>query len=165
QGLADDLAGETGQPGPVGAELKLQRNARYHAHGEIDPEDARPEAGHLVVALVLRTQGHHLEDHHEQGQPHGQLRKQVMIGDREGELDAVPEQCIRHRVSSTTARAGKASLLTPEPDQPSARRFSSMNRTWWGMWAVIRCSRLSSVSEPSREWLPRRSKSSGLSAR
>src|SRR5262249_44164573 len=32
-----------------------------------------------------------------------------------------------------------------------ARRFSSMKRTWCGMCAVIRCSRTSRVSSPSRE--------------
>ena len=40
--------------------------------------------------------------------------------------------------------------------------FSSMNATWWGMCAVTRRSRFRSVSGPSTECTPTRSKSSAL---
>jgi hypothetical protein len=98
QALADDSAGEFGKPGPVGAELELHQDAGHHSHGEVEPEDARPEAGHLVVTLVRRPEGQNLEDHDEQGQPHGQLREQVVVGDREGKLNAMPHQVRAHRL-------------------------------------------------------------------
>jgi hypothetical protein len=60
------------------------------------PKDACPETNHFVEALVACPQGQDLEDHDDQSQPHRQLRKQVMIGDGQGELNAVPQQVIGH---------------------------------------------------------------------
>src|SRR5450631_2430965 len=60
QSLADDFAGVIGEPGPVGAELKLQWNTGHHSHDEIETEDARPETSHLVVTFVAIPQGHDL---------------------------------------------------------------------------------------------------------
>lgn len=46
---------------------------------------------------------------------------------------------------------GLAPRSTNDAAHASARLFSSMNWTWCGMCAVIRCSRTSRVSAPSRE--------------
>jgi hypothetical protein len=76
-------------------------------HREVEADDARPETRDFVKlftadvkSLVAGAESQHLQDHHEQGQPHGQLRKQVVIGDGKRELNAVPEHTIRHRLIS-----------------------------------------------------------------
>ena len=61
QRLADDLAGVAGEPGPVGAELELHRDAGHDAHGEVEGEDPGPEPGDLVVRLVAEAQRERLE--------------------------------------------------------------------------------------------------------
>jgi hypothetical protein len=89
QRLSDDAAGGPGKPAPVGSELKLHGDAGDHAHGEVDAENLCPETGGAVVVLVARAQGHRLQDHDQQRQPHRQLREQIVIRDREGEMKAV----------------------------------------------------------------------------
>ena len=54
QRLADDAAGVAGEARPVGAELELHRDAGDDADGEVEPEDARPEAGDVVVSARRR---------------------------------------------------------------------------------------------------------------
>ena len=86
--LAHDLAGVPGEAGPVRPELELERDARHDAHGEIEREDPRPEPRDLVVPLFADSQREDLEDDDEERQPHRELREQVVVGDRERELDA-----------------------------------------------------------------------------
>ena len=96
EGLTDNLSSEVGETRPVGPELEFERDPRHDPHGEVEAEDARPESREFVEALVARTETQHLHDHDEQSQPNGQLRKQVVISDRKGELDTVPWQAVAH---------------------------------------------------------------------
>ena len=98
QRLSDDSAGVFGEARPVGPELKLHRNAGHHPDGEIEPEDLGPEARGPVVFLITCAQGAPLPVHQEPRQAHGQLGKQVVIGEGERELETVPDQCVIHGV-------------------------------------------------------------------
>ena len=76
QRLANHSAGGAGELRPIGAELKFHGNSRHHAHGEVDAEDVRPEARRFVVMFVTGSQRHRFQNHDEQRQSHGELRKQ-----------------------------------------------------------------------------------------
>ena len=89
QGLSDDAAGEAREMRPVGAELEFHRDSGHHADDEVDAENLRPEAGGPVVALVVGLERQSFQNHDQRRQSHGQLRKQVVIGHRERELQAV----------------------------------------------------------------------------
>ncbi len=91
QRLSDDPAGVSGKARPVRSELKLHRNARHHSDGEIEPENLGPESRGLVVFLITRPQGTPLPVDQEPRQTHGELRKEIMVRDREGELNSAPE--------------------------------------------------------------------------
>ena len=91
QRLSNDTAGVFGEACPVGPELKLHRNARHHSDGEIEPEDLGPEARGLVVFLITGPQGAPLPVDQKPRQTHGELRKEIMVRDREGELNSAPE--------------------------------------------------------------------------
>ena len=94
--LADDSTGKAREVRPVRPELKFHRNAGHHANHEVDPENARPEPGGLVISLVVAPEGKRLQ-HHDQGrQPHRELRKQVVKSDGEGEVQAVNQKCAIH---------------------------------------------------------------------
>src|SRR5262249_19233812 len=108
---------------------KLQRDARHHAHGEIEAEDARPEAGRLVVTFVGRAESQYLEDHDEQSQPHRQLGEQGVVGDREGELNAVPQQRCRPLVSLPRTNRGSWTVRTSRSDHCSPTWTSSASTT------------------------------------
>ena len=86
QGLGDDIAGKDGEAGPVGAELELHGDPRHHAHNEGDGKDPGPEAGSYVIAFVLTPKVQRFEDENKQGQPHGELGKEIVKGDCEGKL-------------------------------------------------------------------------------
>jgi hypothetical protein len=73
--LADDAAREVREPGPVGAELELQRDPRHHTDREVEPEDADPESRGLVMALGSRAQPAPLQPEDEQGEAHRELRE------------------------------------------------------------------------------------------
>src|SRR4029079_19683585 len=65
------------------------------ADGEVQPEDPVPEAGGVARARVA-FEGAPLPEPQEPGQPHRELRKQIVIRDGEGELQAVPESRVAH---------------------------------------------------------------------
>ncbi len=100
QGLPDYPAGEAREMRPVGAELKLHRNARHHADDEVNAEDLGPEAGRLVVAVVAGLQGDGFQDDDQRRQSHGQLREQVVIRHGEGEMQAMDQECAIHEWAS-----------------------------------------------------------------
>ena len=89
QGLSDDAAGEAREVRPVSAELEFHRYAGHHADDEVDAENLCPEAGGLVVAFIVGFERQGFQDHDQRRQSHGQLWKQVVIGHRERELQAV----------------------------------------------------------------------------
>src|SRR5689334_6434480 len=93
--LADDAAGCARELGPVGAELKLHGDACDHAEQKVERENSRPEPRGLVVALVFCAQGCGLEYNDEQGKAHGELRKKIVEGDGEAEVNAMKYEC-RH---------------------------------------------------------------------
>jgi hypothetical protein len=57
--------------------------------GEIDGEDFHPEARRLVVAWITGSKRGRLQDDDQKRQAHGELGKQIVERDREGELQAV----------------------------------------------------------------------------
>ena len=96
QGLSDHPAREAGEMRPVRAELELHRDARHYPEHKIDAEDLGPEASSLVVNLIVPAQGQGLQYHDQWRQPHGQLRKQVVKSNREGEVQAVNQESAIH---------------------------------------------------------------------
>ena len=85
---------------PVSAELKFHRDTRNYSHHKVDPENARPEPGCLVIAFVIVTQRHGLEIDDQRCDAHRQLREQVMEGDGKGKVQAVNQQCAIHESGS-----------------------------------------------------------------
>jgi hypothetical protein len=49
------------------------------------------------AVIITRPQGTPFPIHQEPRQPHGQLGEQVVVRDRERELEPVPKQCVFHR--------------------------------------------------------------------
>src|SRR5262249_35232107 len=70
--------------------LKLHRDASHDANGEVDPEDAPPEARRRVIALIAFANREDLEDEDEEREAHRELGKQVVVGDGESELKPIP---------------------------------------------------------------------------
>src|SRR5262245_32384838 len=85
------------EPRPVRPELKLHRDAGDDPDGEVEAEDTGPETRCVRVALIAGLQRAPFPEDQEPGQPHGELGKQVVIGDREGELQPMPQRGIAHR--------------------------------------------------------------------
>ena len=102
EGLSDHAAGGAGKLCPVGAELEFHGNAGNDANQKIDGKYFCPKASGFVVALVVPDQGHRLEHDDQQCQPHGQLRKQIVIGDGESEVQTVEEQRVHEEASVGT---------------------------------------------------------------
>jgi hypothetical protein len=96
-------------PRPVRAELEFHGDAGDDARQEVDAEDAGPEAGGIVVGGVPGSQRERLEGHDEQGQAHGQLRKQVVVGDGEGKMNSVNEERVVHDVLRRAGRHNSTS--------------------------------------------------------
>ena len=94
QRLADNAAGGLRKARPIGAELEFHGDAGDHAHGEVDGEDSRPEARRAIVVFVARAQRQRLQHYQQQRQSHGQLRKDVVEGDGESEMQPVDGQGI-----------------------------------------------------------------------
>jgi hypothetical protein len=126
QRLADDPSGEVAEPGPVGPELELERDPGDHADGEVHAEDAGPEARSLVVERAPGPVRLQLEEEDEERQPHRQLGEQVVVGDGEAEVQAMPEQRVGHRsdLSGKSLRRNRfsrrvAARATGEPRCPA----------------------------------------------
>jgi hypothetical protein len=94
--MADDVAGETRESCPIRAELELHGKPGHDSHREVEPEDPDPEARGVIPFRAARTESKRLHDHDEKRQPHRQDRKEIVIDDREGELEAVEEERIAH---------------------------------------------------------------------
>ena len=69
--------------------MEFHRNASYHAHGEIDGEDLHPETGGFVVPRITGSESGGLQNDNQKRQPHGELGKQIMEGNRECEMQPV----------------------------------------------------------------------------
>jgi hypothetical protein len=96
---ADHPAGRVAKARPVGSELELERNSGHDAEREVYAKNAGPKAGDVVVAGVAGAAAENLEDHDEERQAHRELRKQIVIRNRERELKSVPgKRCHGNRV-------------------------------------------------------------------
>ena len=98
EGLPDDAAGKGGELGPVGAELKLHRDAGDHAHAEVEREDARPEPRRHRVARLAANQVQRLERDDERGEAHREDGEQIVEHDGERELEAVGDDRVGHLI-------------------------------------------------------------------
>ena len=90
--LADHTTGISSERRPVRAELELHRNTRHDADREGEAEDLCPESHRDRVSLVSRSQGAPFPEHQKPHDPHRELGKQVVIRDRERELQTMPER-------------------------------------------------------------------------
>ena len=85
-----------GEVRPVRPELELHRDAGDYADGEVQSKDLRPETRRGSVALVTGPERAPFPVDEEPGQSHRQLGKEIVVGDREGELKPVPQSGIVH---------------------------------------------------------------------
>ena len=74
---------------PIGPELKLHGDARHHSDREVDGEDFYPKARRLVVTFVAGPERHCFQNDNQQRQPHGELRKKVVKGNRESKMQPI----------------------------------------------------------------------------
>jgi len=98
QGLPDDPTRCLRERRPIGAELELHRDACNHAHGKVDGEDVRPETRRPVVVRASCPERRRLQQHDEERQTNGELRKEVVVDDGQGKVQAVHVQCGVHTV-------------------------------------------------------------------
>ena len=86
QRLSDHAAGILRKVCPVRSELEFHRNAGDDSDREIQSENLGPKPNRLIVFFVAGPQRAPFPVNHEPRQPHRELRKQVVINDREPEL-------------------------------------------------------------------------------
>ena len=116
QRLADHSACVLRERRPVRAELELHGDAGHNPHGEIDAENPDPEARGVVPSRVSAPEAGGLHHDDEQRQPHRQLREQVVVDDRECELQPMPDERVAHcklPVGSLYRKCGRRSKRPP----------------------------------------------------
>src|SRR4029077_15628697 len=86
QRLSNHSAGVFRKVSPVRSELKLHRNAGDDADREVQSENLRPKPDRSIVFFIARPEGAPFPVNNEPREPHGELREQVVINDREPEL-------------------------------------------------------------------------------
>src|SRR2546430_509473 len=97
--LANHAAGILRKVSPICSELKFHRNPRDDTDREIESEDLRPKPNSLVVFLVTSSERAPFPVNQKPREPHGELRKQIVINDREPELQPVPKaRIVKDRV-------------------------------------------------------------------
>src|ERR1700675_340483 len=107
QRLSDHTAGILRKVCPIRSELKLHRNAGDDADGEIESEDLRPTPDRLIVFFFTGPQRAPFPVTDEHRQTHRELRKQVVVDDREPELQPVPKaRIVKDRVHCRSLRGG-----------------------------------------------------------
>jgi tetratricopeptide (TPR) repeat protein len=84
---------------------QIRNNASIQAR----PHDT--ESRRVISGLPARAQVERLHDDDQQGQAYGQDRKEVVVDDREGELEAMQEKRIVHRVPRGRGSSPHASRL------------------------------------------------------
>jgi hypothetical protein len=90
--LADHTARKGGELRPIRAELEFQRDAGDDAEREIEGKNLGPKLRHFVIMVIAGDERACSEVEEQQGQPHGQLGKEVVEGDGESKLEAVVKQ-------------------------------------------------------------------------
>ncbi len=86
QRLSDHATGVFGKVRPVRSELEFHRNAGDDTDRKIESENLGPKPDGLIVFFVPSSQGAPFPVNEKPSQPHGELRKEVVINDREPEL-------------------------------------------------------------------------------
>src|SRR5882724_8412292 len=86
QRLANYAAGILRKVRPVRSELEFHRNAGDDTDREIQSENLRPKPNRLIVFFITGAERAPFPINQEPRQPHGELRKEVVINDREPEL-------------------------------------------------------------------------------
>jgi hypothetical protein len=94
---------------PIGAELKFHGDAGHHAHDEVNSENARPEACRLVIEFVIAAQRQCLQHNNQRRQAHRQLREEIVKSNREGEVQAVNQECAIH---NGNLKGGEDEIMT-----------------------------------------------------
>src|SRR6266576_2873628 len=84
--LSDYSTGVTREVRPIRSELKFHGNSGDDTDGEIEPKDFGPKPNCSVVFFVTSSKGAPFPVNQEPSQPHRELRKQVVVDDREPEL-------------------------------------------------------------------------------
>ena len=129
--VSDDASGVSREVRPVGAELELHRDAGDDADGEVDAEDADPEARGPIPPAVAGAEAESLHQDDEQGQAHRQLRKQVVEDDGEGELQPVPEERVGHAGGLRAVPGSRQGRRVAGPS-PAPHRSASAPRAGCG---------------------------------
>src|SRR5438309_4121939 len=86
QRLSYHAAGILRKVCPVRSELEFHRNAGHDSDREIQSENLGPKSNRLVVFIIAGAERAPFPVNQKPSQPHGELRKQVVINDREPEL-------------------------------------------------------------------------------
>ena len=99
QRSAENVAHEMGVVRPVGPEFEFEDDARGHADGEVDPEDAHPEFRRPFPERVARPVIDRFHDGADEAQTEGQRHEQPVVDGRHGELRPRPVHHV-HPISS-----------------------------------------------------------------
>ncbi len=94
QRLSDHAARISGKVRPVRSELKLHGNPGDDSHSKIESENLGPKPNGLIVLFIARPQGTPFPIHQKPRQSHSELRKEIVIGQGEGELQPAPKRRI-----------------------------------------------------------------------
>src|SRR5207302_6408086 len=111
QCLSNYSAGILRKVCPVRSELKLHRNAGDDTDREIQSENPGPKPNSLVVFIIAGAERAPFPVNQKPRQPHGELRKEVVINDREPELQPVPKaRIVKDRVHCRSLGRGACGL-------------------------------------------------------
>ena len=130
EGLSDDATRVLGEIRPIRPELEFHRDACDYADGEVQSKDLRPETGRGSVALVTGPERAPFPVDEEPGQSHRQLGKEIVVGDREGELKPVPQGRVVHYHFAAAGRPMAAALAPPEERKGSGDQACGASANW-----------------------------------
>ena len=90
----EDVAHEMRVVRPVGPEFEFEDQARGHADGEVDAEQAHPEFGRALPELITRADVKGLHDGDDEPQPQRERDEKPVVNGRHGELRTRPVDCL-----------------------------------------------------------------------
>src|SRR6266498_4762428 len=96
QGGSNDAAGVLRKLGPIGPKLELHGNSGDNPEEKVYGKDFRPEPCGSIIRFVLFPKCQRLENDDQRCKSHRQLRKEIVIGDGEGKVQAMYDQCFIH---------------------------------------------------------------------
>ena len=113
--LTDDASRVARECRPVRPELELHRHTGHHAYREVETEDSDPETGGVVPPRISSPETSGLEHDDEQRQAHRELWEEIVVDDREGKLEPMPEQRIGHeRPRTPMPYFGRSALISSD---------------------------------------------------